>query len=137
MLQLTCHCGRTRIELQEPPDYINECNCTLCNKTGARWAYFHPSKVDVDGLTSTYVRTDKAEPGACVQFCPTCGVTTHFTLTAGAIARHGDVMRGVNMRLADESDLAGIELRFPDGLAWPGTGEFSYVRPSRIIGDRC
>lgn len=36
MLQLTCHCGRTRIELQEPPDYINECNCTLCNKTGAR-----------------------------------------------------------------------------------------------------
>ena len=27
---------------------------------------------------------------------------------------------GVNMQLADERDLAGIELRYPDGQAWSG-----------------
>ena len=38
------------------------------------------------------------------------------------------------MRLADESDLAGIELRFPDGRAWSGEGGFGYVREARILG---
>jgi hypothetical protein len=41
---------------------------------------------------------------------------------------------GVNMRLADERDLAGIELRYPDGQAWSGEGDFGYVREPRIIG---
>ncbi len=43
-------------------------------------------------------------------------------LTEQAVAKHGNVVMGVNMRLADESDLAGVELRFPDGRAWAGTG---------------
>ena len=41
---------------------------------------------------------------------------------------------GVNLLLADESDLSGMELRFPDGQAWSGKGEFAYVREARIIG---
>jgi hypothetical protein len=41
---------------------------------------------------------------------------------------------GVNMRLADESDLAGIELRYPDGQAWSGEGAFGYFSRARIIG---
>lgn len=41
---------------------------------------------------------------------------------------------GVNMHLADEDDLAGIELRYPDGRAWPGKGDFGYAQEARIIG---
>ena len=41
---------------------------------------------------------------------------------------------GVNMGLADARDLAGIDLRYPDGKAWSGEGEFSYVREARILG---
>jgi hypothetical protein len=41
---------------------------------------------------------------------------------------------GVNVRLADEKDLAGIELRYPDGRAWLGKGGFGYVQEARIIG---
>ena len=40
---------------------------------------------------------------------------------------------GVNMLLADEQDLAGIELRYPDGRSWPGEGEFGYVREHRVL----
>jgi hypothetical protein len=61
-------------------------------------------------------------------------VTTHFVMTESAIAKFGgDSMMGVNMWLADSEDLAGIELRFPDGRAWQGEGSFNYVRPARII----
>ncbi len=40
---------------------------------------------------------------------------------------------GRNMWLADEKDLAGLELRYPDGQNWSGEGEFGYVRAARII----
>ncbi|MCW3848585.1 hypothetical protein OF829_15220 [Sphingomonas sp. LB-2] len=54
--------------------------------------------------------------------------------TGSAVAKVGDGRMGVNMWLADESDLAGIELRFPDGKAWAGEGAFGYVREGRIRG---
>jgi hypothetical protein len=134
MLKLTCLCGRVRIETRKRPDLINECNCALCSKSGARWAYFHPSDVRVEGTTQGYSREDKDDPSARLQFCPHCGSTTHFTLTPSAIAKFGDVQLGVNVRLANESDLAGIELRYPDGQAWSGNGSFTYVREPRILG---
>ncbi|RYD89984.1 MAG: aldehyde-activating protein [Sphingomonadales bacterium] len=134
MLKITCLCGEIRCEIKMKPDFIHECNCTLCRKSGASWAYFHPSEVRVEGRTNGYSRDDKDDPGAEIQFCPRCGSTTHFTLTASAVAKFGNVQMGVNMRLADESELAGIEMRYPDGRAWPGEGEFGYVREARIIG---
>lgn len=134
MSKLSCLCGDVRIALAKRPDYVNECNCTLCSKSGARWAYFHPSEVVVEGATSGYCREDKAEPAADVRFCARCGSTTHFALTASAASRFGNGMTGVNMRLADEEDLAGIELRYPDGRAWSGQGDFGHVREARILG---
>jgi hypothetical protein len=134
MLTLHCLCGQVRIQTPKRPDFINECNCTLCSKTGARWAYFHPADVVIEGATKGYRRADKDDPAADVQFCAHCGSTTHFVLTESAIARFGNVQLGVNMRLADEKDLAGIELRYPDGRAWPGRGGFTYVQDARIIG---
>jgi hypothetical protein len=135
-LKLSCHCGQIRIEIKKLPDYINECNCTLCSKSGARWGYFHPSAVGIEGRARGYCREDKTDPNAQIQFCAKCGSTTHFTLTANAASKFGNSVMGVNMRLADERELAGIELRYPDGQAWSGEGDFGYVRESRIIGQR-
>lgn len=134
MLTLTCLCGHVRLDLAKRPDFVNACNCTLCSKSGAYWAYFHPDDVAVTGTTNGFTRPDKENPAAEIRFCPHCGTTTHFVLTPSAVAQYGNVQMGVNMRLADEADLAGIELRYPDGRAWPGHGEFGYVREPCIIG---
>ena len=136
MLKLSCHCGQVRLTVQKRPDFINECNCSLCRKSGARWAYFHPSDVNVEGATKTYCRNDKPDPAAAMQFCANCGSTTHFTLTLSAQARFGNTQMGINVALADERELAGIELRYPDGKSWSGQGDFSYVREPRILGER-
>jgi hypothetical protein len=105
MLKLTCLCGQVRIEVAKRPDFINECNCTLCSKSGARWSYFHPSEVSIEGATREYGREDKDDPAAELHFCGRCGSTTHFTLTESAMSKFGNVQTGVNMSLADESDL--------------------------------
>ena len=133
MLNLSCHCGRVDVQTEKRPDFIHDCNCTLCQKTGAIWGYFHPSEVTVEGMTSGYSRDDKAEPGVSVRFCSNCGATTHFELTEATIAKFGNNMLGVNMRLANENDLGGVELRYPDGLAWSGEGDFGYVQKALII----
>lgn len=135
MIKLSCLCGQIRLEVTKRPDFIHECNCTLCAKSGARWGYFSPAEVTVEGAAKGYCRADKDDPSAQIRFCETCGATTHFNLTASAVAKFGNTMMGVNMLLADENDLAGIELRFPDGRAWQGAGEFGFVRKARIIGD--
>ena len=134
MIKTSCLCGQIGLELTKRPEFIHECNCTLCSKTGARWAYFHPSEVTVHGQTQGFSRADKGEPNAEVQFCPTCGATSHFVLTEKAIAAHGNTMMGVNMWLADAGDLAGIELRHPNGRDWSGDGDFTYVREARSLG---
>lgn len=134
MIELSCLCGSVRATVATRPDFVHECNCLLCTKSGARWGYFHPSEVQVEGATRGFSRTDKEQPSAEIRFCGACGATTHFVLTADAIAKFGDTMMGVNMLLADERDLAGVELRFPDGRAWAGAGEFAYVREGRVIG---
>ena len=107
---------------------------TLARPSGATWAYFHPSEVSVVGTTKGYSREDKDDPAAEIRFCARCGSTTHFILTASAVSKFGNIQMGVNTRLADEKDLAGTELRYPDGRAWPGEGAYGYVRESRIIG---
>jgi hypothetical protein len=126
-------CRPARIR-DKRPDFIHECNCTLCRKAGARWGYFEPPEVSVEGEAEGYCREGKDDPSAQIQFCGRCGSTTHFVLTESAVAKHGNVVMGVNMRLAEESDLAGIELRYPDGKSWSGQGAFGYVREVRIIG---
>ena len=132
-MTLSCLCGHVRLTVARSPDYINECNCTLCRKAGARWGYFQPSEARVEGPTTGYSRADRDDPNAEVHFCAACGVTTHFILTPGAVSRFGNTLMGVNMGLASESDLSGVEVRYPDGRAWPGVGAFGYVRDHRII----
>ncbi|MCB2085102.1 MAG: GFA family protein [Sphingomonadaceae bacterium] len=134
-MTLDCFCGAVRVTTARKPDFVHACNCDLCRKAGARWGYFEPAEVTVEGKSASYRRTDKDEPAVDVHFCRQCGSTTHFRLTKAAVATHGDTMMGVNVGLADESDLAGVELRYPDGKSWSGQGEFGYVRESRILGD--
>lgn len=131
---MSCLCGQASAELSKRPDFIFECNCTLCSKSGARWGYFHPSEVTLAGQTSAYRRSDKDDPSSEIHFCATCGATTHFSLTEAAIARFGNTMMGVNMWLADEGDLTGIELRYPNGKGWSGQGDFTFVREPRVLG---
>ena len=132
-MTLSCLCGQVRVTAPGPPPFINACNCTMCRKVGARWGYFAPSDVRIDGPTRGYCRADKADPNAEVHFCAACGSTTHFVLTAAAVLKFGNTLMGVNMGLADERELSGVEVRYPDGQAWSGVGGFAYVREPRLI----
>jgi hypothetical protein len=132
-----CLCGAVRVTIDTTPDFVNDCNCTLCRKVGAAWSYFGSASVAVHGETAGFVRADKPNAGVAVQSCATCGATTHFVLTEDFRRQHptADVV-GVNMRLFDPDALAGVEVRFPDGKAWSGEGPYGFRRaPLKLDAD--
>ena len=133
-MKLSCICGRVQLEVESRPEYLNACNCALCRKSGARWGYFQPREVTVAGATTGFSREDKVDAAVEIRFCPTCGATTHWVLNQRGVSRFGNVRMGVNMALAEERELAGVELRYPDGQAWSGEGDHGYVREPRILG---
>lgn len=135
ILSATCHCGSVQVSLSERPDFVNDCNCSLCRKTGGLWGYFSTRHVSILGLTNTYSRRDIKEPGVDIHFCDICGCTTHWTLTEQFLKKAGPTDRmGVNMRLFEQADLKGVEVRFPDGLNWFGESDYGYRRPPIILG---
>ena len=124
MLSLSCLCGQIRVETAKQPDFIHECNCTLCSKSGARWGYFHPSEVNVEGAAEGYCREDKEEPGAVLQFCAKCGVTTSpessFAIRTGGPgpAKAPSIMSGRSGRSAP-SELRLYQFVMPDLIRHP------------------
>jgi hypothetical protein len=125
----SCHCGTVTIRLAEKPEYIFDCNCSMCSKHGVLWGYFPTCEVQISGETISYVRADRDFPSSKVHFCGTCGCTTHWSPT---LNNPQDNM-GANMRLFDSEELTGIPLHFPDGKAWSGQGEFGMRRDSNIF----
>ncbi|MEL6878547.1 MAG: GFA family protein [Pseudomonadota bacterium] len=126
----SCHCGRVSVTLEAKPDYINLCDCSLCAKSGGAWGYFTASQIEVGGQTNAYRRTDYAEPAVEMHFCANCGTTTHWVLTEHC---EGDRV-GVNMRIFEPIELAGIEARTLDGRNWLGEAEAQHRRPPGKLG---
>ncbi len=110
----SCHCGRARIRLARAPDYVSQCNCSLCRTTGFRGIYYASNELEIAGEFDAYVREDFGEPFLKTLRCRTCGVMTHWEpLTPPPHAR-----MGVNARLLDPALLAGVEEREIDGASW-------------------
>jgi hypothetical protein len=110
MLEGSCDCGAVRIELDTTPTEVTDCNCGICRRCGARWSYFDPAGVRIEGATTIYKRGQRILE---FHFCPTCGCTTHW---APADKRHPRM--GVNMRLFDPELLASLKPDFCDGASW-------------------
>lgn len=130
----TCLCGAVRVTLAAKPEFIHDCNCDLCRKSGAAWGYFPAAQVSAEGETISAMRVDKPEPAAEVHSCASCAATTHFVIARSFMERHGAIdLVGVNMRLFDLGELNGVEVRFPNGRDWSGEGPFDYRRPAVAV----
>ncbi len=110
MIEATCHCGAVHITLETAPAEVTDCNCSICRRYGALWAYDSPRRVQVtppEGATDIYVRGERL-----IEFhrCKTCGCVTHWTAVDTSIDR-----MGVNVRLMPPEVLAAARVKHLDG----------------------
>lgn len=111
----SCHCGGAHWTLEGDPGSITACNCTLCRRYGALWAYdYENERIRIDGTTHRYARIGKADPALEIVFCPNCaGVICWRGLRLDADGRR---RIAVNVRLAPPDAVADLTIDHFDGL---------------------
>jgi hypothetical protein len=113
MLVATCHCGAVRIEVPRRPRTLTDCNCSICRRYGALWAYYKTRDVRVThapGATSAYSWGDRT-----LRFVRRrrCGCLTHWEpLRPGGSGR-----MGVNARNLDPDAVNSARIRRLDGAS--------------------
>jgi len=112
LIEMSCHRGGVRCAVETAPDDVNDCNCSICRRYGAFWAYYQRPQVRFEA--------DNGPTGTCVwryrmlEFhrCRSCGCVTHWAAIDPAYER-----MGLNARLMPPDLLAQIPGRRFDGAS--------------------
>ena len=109
-VETSCHCGAAKLEVARKPRRLTSCNCSICRRYGALWAYFKPTEVrkkywkrDVQ----SYAWGDRS-----IRFvrCRTCGCVLQWESAKGPGRQIG-----VTARLMDPAVIANVRIRRLDG----------------------
>jgi hypothetical protein len=93
------------------PESATACNCTVCRRYGALWAYDHEGAgIPVAVPTRAYVRGESIE----FHFCPACGCVAYWR--AQAADAQGRRRIAVNLRLTEPGPVAHLPIDHFDGL---------------------
>ncbi|MBY8822503.1 GFA family protein [Sphingomonas colocasiae] len=115
MLEGSCHCGGAGWTLEGDPGPVTACNCTLCRRYGALWAYdFEDGRIRVFGESTAYRRPGKADPALEIRFCPSCGGVICWR--GLRLEEDGRRRIAVNLRLAPPDAVAHLPIDHFDGL---------------------
>lgn len=114
MLTGSCHCQAVGWKLDTLPASATACNCTVCRRYGALWAYGHEGDdIRVHGQTTAYAR-NATEHSLSFDFCPRCGCVMHWrALKPDAEGRR---RMAVNLRMTDPAPIAELPVDHFDGL---------------------
>lgn len=108
-----CHCGAIRIFVRRIPRTLTSCNCSICRRYGALWAYYAASSVSIEapkrGL-STYSWNRRIR---IYHRCAKCGCVMHYSYRK----RQRNRIIAVNAVNFDPSALVGARIRHLDGAA--------------------
>ena len=107
-----CHCGAVQIEMDEAPDALLECNCSVCGRYGVKWAYYTEDQVKINAAEDAqefYIWGDKTTN---FYFCKTCGCLTHY----GSSENSDSDRVAVNGRmLTDRKLMDSLPMKYFDG----------------------
>ena len=109
MLTAACHCGAVTLEVKRAPRTLTDCNCSICRRYGALWAYYRsvriicqPEHIESYSWGRKTLRFFR---------CGVCGCITHHERTK---QRSGNTV-GVNARNMDPGVVASTRIRRLDG----------------------
>ena len=107
-----CHCGEVRFEVTVDISSVLSCNCSICQKRGALWAFVPATlfalRAGSDDLRDYQFGKKKLHH----LFCPQCGVGA---FSRGRSPKSNEEMVAINVRCLDDVDLSTLEIKPFDG----------------------
>ncbi|HEX4389251.1 MAG TPA: GFA family protein [Steroidobacteraceae bacterium] len=110
-LEGTCHCGAVRIRVRQGPRTLTSCNCSICRRYGALWAYYAASSVSVRARRGALEKYSWNRRIRNYYRCSRCGCVTHYRYRE----KRRDTTVGVNAVNFDPAALRGSRVRHLDG----------------------
>jgi hypothetical protein len=78
MITATCHCGAVRIHVPRPPRTVTSCNCSICRRYGALWAYYRATTVQIEASKRNLSSYSWRRKVRAFLRCSRCGCVTHY-----------------------------------------------------------
>ncbi len=94
-MRAVCHCMAVQFEIDAAPPWVLDCNCSICRRYGALWAYYHHGGLRLASpaeATVAYLWNDRS---LAFHHCKTCGCATHLQ----AVDQADRPILGLNARL--------------------------------------
>ncbi|HEY9219009.1 MAG TPA: hypothetical protein VIO94_13225, partial [Phenylobacterium sp.] len=107
----SCHCGAVRLQIARRPRQLTTCNCSICRRYGAQWAYYTWKSVRVEGREALLAYRGRQRRREFMH-CRACGCVVFHEHAK----KTGPTTRiAVNARMFAPQDLAGVRVRRLDG----------------------
>jgi hypothetical protein len=112
-LAATCHCGAIRIYVRQKSRTLTSCNCSICRRYGALWAYYAASSVTIKAPKGGLAKYSWNRKIRAYYRCKKCGCVTHYTYRK----KRRNTTVAVNAVNFEPSALIGVRIRHLDGAA--------------------
>jgi len=107
----SCHCGAVAFDVEVDPSQALQCNCSICTKLGAVWAFAPKSKFTLKSGAAQQGDYQFGKKALHHRFCPRCGIESY----AEGTAPDGTPSVGVNLRCLEGVDVDKLSPRQYDG----------------------
>lgn len=111
MIEAVCHCGAARLEVARAPRRLTDCNCSICRRYGALWAYYKASAVRIRYRKRDVQAYSWGDRMLRFIRCRKCGCILHHE----RVGKGRDSTIGVNARNMDPAIVAKARIRRLDG----------------------
>ena len=111
MIHASCHCGAVVVEADTLPAIVTSCNCSICRRLGALWAYYTRARARVLADRSAVAPYVWGDRGIEFYRCSSCGCTTHYE----SVDKQPESRLAINARCFAPEDLAPLLVRRFDG----------------------
>jgi hypothetical protein len=112
-MRFSCHCGKVVCRIDAEPSEAIECNCSICRRKGASLAAVAPERFHLETARDALAVYTFGRHVIRHQFCKTCGCAP---FSEGTMP-DGTAMVAVNLRCAEDLDLAAIRITPFDGAS--------------------
>lgn len=110
-VRASCHCGKTALEVARVPRTLTDCNCSICRRYGALWAYYKAGSVRLRYRKRDVQAYSWGDRMLRFVRCRTCGCILHHERTRAT--PEGRI--GVNARNFEPAVIAKARVRHLDG----------------------
>lgn len=96
------------------PAEASQCNCSICRRYAALWAYYTPDDVAISYREANISFYSWGDGDIEYHRCHQCGCVTHYVTTEQCPTRR----IALNLRMAEPDLIEGIPVRKVDGAAF-------------------